>query len=334
MGPVAASSGARFSLEDRYQRDEGAVYLTGIQALVRMLLDRARADQRAARATATYVTGYEGSPLGGLDIELARHAALLAEHAIVAQPGLNEELAATAVVGTQLARQAGELRYAGVTGVWYGKTPGLDRASDALRHANLIGTDPQGGALALAGDDPAAKSSTFPGSSELALADLGLPTFAPADAAEILGYGQHAVELSRASGLWAALKIATVVADGAATAEVRPWSPPDLTGSAWRPHRVRSPADRAPARGDPGRAGALIPSGPPAPRPGVRAPQRRQPDHRPGRRADRHRLRRRQLPRAAPGADFGRTRRGPAGPGRHPPAEARHGLPARAVHRR
>ena len=94
--------------------------------------------------------------------ELARHAALLAEHAIVAQPGLNEELAATAVAGTQLARQAGELRYAGVTGVWYGKTPGLDRASDALRHANLIGTDPQGGALALAGDDPAAKSSTFP----------------------------------------------------------------------------------------------------------------------------------------------------------------------------
>ncbi len=229
MGPVAASSGARFSLEDRYQREEGAVYLTGIQALVRMLLDRARADQRAGRATATYVTGYEGSPLGGLDIELARHAALLAEHAIMAQPGLNEELAATAVVGTQLARQAGELRYAGVTGVWYGKTPGLDRASDALRHANLIGTDPQGGALALAGDDPAAKSSTFPGSSELALADLGLPTFAPADAAEILGYGQHAVELSRASGLWAALKIATVVADGAATAEVRPWSPPDLT---------------------------------------------------------------------------------------------------------
>ena len=123
---------------------QGAVYLTGIQALVRMLLDRARADQRAGRATATYVTGYEGSPLGGLDLELARQAALLAEHAIVAQPGLNEELAATAVAGTQLARQVADLRYAGVTGVWYGKTPGLDRASDALRHANLIGTDPHG----------------------------------------------------------------------------------------------------------------------------------------------------------------------------------------------
>ena len=115
-----------------------------------------------------------------------------------------------------------------MTGVWYGKTPGLDRASDALRHANLIGTDPHGGALALAGDDPAAKSSTMPGSSELALADLGMPTFAPADPAEILEYGLHAVELSRASGLWAALKVATVVADGAATAAVSGWRPPDL----------------------------------------------------------------------------------------------------------
>ena len=92
MGPVATSSGEQFSLEDRYRREAGAVYVTGIQALVRMLLDRARADQRAGRATATYVTGYEGSPLGGLDLELARQAALLAEHAIVAQPGLNENL--------------------------------------------------------------------------------------------------------------------------------------------------------------------------------------------------------------------------------------------------
>jgi TPP-dependent indolepyruvate ferredoxin oxidoreductase alpha subunit len=136
VGPVATRSGEQFSLEDRYRREAGAVCVTGIQALVRMLLDRARADQRAGRATPTYVTGYEGSPLGGLDVELARQAALLAEHAIVAQPGLNEELAA-----------------------------------------------------------------------------------------ENLEYGQHAVELSRASGLWAALKVATVVADGAATAAVTPWSP-------------------------------------------------------------------------------------------------------------
>ena len=288
MGPVATSSGAQFSLEDRYRRDEGAIYVTGIQALVRMLLDRARADRRAGRNTATYVTGYEGSPLGGLDLELARQATLLAEHAIVAQPGLNEELAATAVAGTQLARQAADLRYSGVTGVWYGKTPGLDRASDALRHANLIGTDPHGGALALAGDDPGAKSSTVPGSSELALADLGLPTFAPADAAEILEYGQHAIELSRASGLWAALKIATVVADGAATAAVTPWRAPDLTdlpggltGYAHRPtahllgatlaglersfHQVRLPLAREYAR----RSGVNQITGPSAARIGI-----------------------------------------------------------------
>ncbi len=228
MSTVITGSSEQFSLEDRYRREAGTVYLTGIQALVRMLLDRARADRRAGRDTAIYVTGYEGSPLGGFDLELGRHAALLAGHGVTAAPGLNEELAATAVSGTQLARSAGDLRPAGVTGVWYGKTPGLDRASDALRHANLIGTDPLGGALALVGDDPGAKSSTIPGASELALAGLGLPTFSPADPAEVLEHGLHAVELSRASGLWAAMKVATIVADGACTATAGGWAAPGL----------------------------------------------------------------------------------------------------------
>jgi indolepyruvate ferredoxin oxidoreductase len=228
VGSPATGSSEPFTLEDRYRREEGTVYLTGIQALVRMLLDRARADRRAGRRTAIYVSGYEGSPLGGFDLELGRHKALLGEYGITAQPGLNEELAATAVSGTQLAATAGDLTCAGVTGVWYGKTPGLDRASDALRHANLIGTDPAGGALALAGDDPGAKSSTVPGASELALADLGIPTFSPADAGEILTHGLHAIELSRASGLWAALKVATIVADGACTAMAGGWEPPGL----------------------------------------------------------------------------------------------------------
>ena len=221
---------AEFTLEDRYRREDGTIYVTGIQALVRMLLDRARVDRRAGHETATYVTGYEGSPLGGLDLELARNTALLATCGIQAQPGLNEELAATAVSGTQQARSVADLRCAGVTGVWYGKTPGLDRASDALRHGNLIGSDPRGGALVLAGDDPGAKSSTIPGTSEFALADLGMPTFYPADPAEIGEFGLHAVELSRASGLWAALKVATMVADGAATVALAPWAPPDLAG--------------------------------------------------------------------------------------------------------
>ncbi len=182
-----------------------------------------------AAPTATYVSGYEGSPLGGYDLELARHPELLAEYDIVHRPGLNEELAATAVSGSQLAGRVGDAKYDGVTGIWYGKAPGLDRATDALRHANMIGTSPTGGALALVGDDPAAKSSTLPCSSELALAGLALPTFYPADPAEALVHGMHAVELSRASGLWSAMKVVTGMADGASTAQVSPsWQAPDL----------------------------------------------------------------------------------------------------------
>src|SRR6202012_695307 len=161
------------------------------------LLDRARHDRGAGLDSAVYVSGYEGSPLAGYDLELARKRDLLAALAIIHQPGLNEELAATAVSGTQLAGVAGEARYAGVPGTWYGKAPGLDRGMDALRNANLIGTAPAGGAVALVGDDPAAKSSTVPSASESALADLSMPTFYPADPAEILVHGLHAVELSR-----------------------------------------------------------------------------------------------------------------------------------------
>jgi indolepyruvate ferredoxin oxidoreductase len=218
------------SLDDRYQRQDGTIYLTGIQALVRMLLDRARHDRTQGRTTATYVSGYEGSPLGGYDLELARHPKLLAEYDIVHRPGVNEELAATSVSGSQLAGRVGDARYDGVVGVWYGKAPGLDRATDALRHANMIGTSPTGGAVALVGDDPAAKSSTLPCSSELALAGLGLPTFYPADPAEALVHGLHAVELSRASGLWSAMKVVTAMADGASTAQVSSsWQAPDLS---------------------------------------------------------------------------------------------------------
>jgi indolepyruvate ferredoxin oxidoreductase len=134
------------------------------------------------------------------------------------------------VSGSQLAGQVGDAKQDGVTGVWYGKAPGLDRATDALRHANMIGTSPSGGAVALVGDDPAAKSSTLPCSSEMALAGLMMPTFYPADPAEALVHGQHAIELSRASGLWSAVKVVTAMADGASTALVSPhWQAPDLS---------------------------------------------------------------------------------------------------------
>src|ERR1700733_13872285 len=218
------------SLDERYQRQDGTIYLTGIQALVRMLLDRARYDREHGLATASYVSGYEGSPLGGYDLELARHRDLLAEYGILHQPGLNEELAATSVSGSQLAGHVGDAKHDGVTGVWYGKAPGLDRATDALRHANMIGTSPTGGAVALVGDDPSAKSSTLPCSSEMALAGLMMPTFYPAAPAEALVHGLHAVELSRASGLWSAIKVVTAMADGASTARAVPhWQAPDLS---------------------------------------------------------------------------------------------------------
>jgi indolepyruvate ferredoxin oxidoreductase len=210
------------TLTDRYLREEGTVYLTGVQALVRALFDRARQDRARGLRSGTFVSGYEGSPLGGYDLELNRRTDLLGELDIVHRPGVNEELAATSVMGTQLTGKVGGIRTDGIAGVWYGKSPGLDRATDALRHANLIGTDPHGGAVALAGDDPAAKSSTLPCASEPALAELGMPTLYPGDSQDVLDFGLHAHYLSRYTGTWSAMKITTAVADGASTALVHP----------------------------------------------------------------------------------------------------------------
>ncbi|REK72974.1 indolepyruvate ferredoxin oxidoreductase family protein [Aeromicrobium endophyticum] len=207
------------TLADRYERRVGRVHLTGIQALARLPIDQARRDRLTGRRIGTYVSGYEGSPLAGYDLELISQRDLLDEHDIVFEQGLNEEAAAMAVQGSQL---LGELpaTVEGVVGFWYGKAPGLDRATDAIRHANLMGTAPTGGVVALVGDDPAAKSSSVPCASERALADLTIPTFYPADAAEVLELGRHAIALSRASGLWTAMKIVTAVADGSASVDL------------------------------------------------------------------------------------------------------------------
>jgi indolepyruvate ferredoxin oxidoreductase len=209
-------------LDQRYRLTDGLIHLSGVQALVRLPLDVRRADRLAGRSSAAFVSGYEGSPLGGYDLELGRQQALLDEHDVVFRPAVNEELAATAVQGSQLAGTLADARVDGVAGFWYGKSPGVDRASDALRHATLAGTHPAGGALALAGDDPAAKSSTVPGASERLLADLGMPVLYPGDPQEVLDLGLHAVALSRASGLWVGFKIATNVADGVGTVQVHP----------------------------------------------------------------------------------------------------------------
>ncbi|GAA1009595.1 indolepyruvate ferredoxin oxidoreductase family protein [Nocardiopsis tropica] len=213
-----------FSLDDRYTREQGTIYLTGIQALVRMVRDRARLDRRQNLRTASFISGYEGSPLAGYDLEIAKRGKYLSDYNVVHRPGLNEELAATSVMGSQVAAQVGNLTEGvdGVVGYWYGKAPGLDRATDALRHANLIGTHPTGGAVALVGDDPGAKSSTVPCASEMALADLYMPILYPADSQDILDLGVHAAIMSRVSGLWTSLKISAHVADGASTADVHP----------------------------------------------------------------------------------------------------------------
>ncbi|MFM8894745.1 MAG: hypothetical protein ACKOE2_05030 [Actinomycetales bacterium] len=209
-----------FDLGDRYRVLDGTIFLTGLQALVRLPLDVARFDRRSGRQSAGYVTGYQGSPLAGYDLELSRWSSIMDEHGILVRPCLNEELAANGVMGTQHASASPRRTNDGVVGYWYGKAPGLDRATDALRHGNLGGSHPEGGALVIVGDDVLAKSSTVPSSSEFALADLGMPILSPADAQDVLDLGLHGVLMSRFSGLWSALKVATNVADGGATVQV------------------------------------------------------------------------------------------------------------------
>ncbi len=205
---------AGYSLSDRYVRTEGQVLLTGIQALARLPIDQLRLDRAAGRNTAAFLSGYPGSPLGGYDLEVARAVKLVPDLAVVLQPAVNEELGATAVMGSQLAPGRPDALYEGVVGFWYGKGPGVDRAGDALRHAVFAGTNPKGGAVALVGDDPAAKSSTLPSSSDATMVDLHMPVLFPGTIQECLELGLHAVAISRAAGVWSALKIVTAVADG------------------------------------------------------------------------------------------------------------------------
>ena len=177
---------ARPQLSDRYTATSGRVQLTGVQALARLPIDQHRRDLAAGRCVGTFISGYEGSPLAGYDQELGRLKQLLDANDVTFVPGLNEEAAATSVQGSQLACTLPGAARDGVIGIWYGKAPGLDRATDALRHGNLMGSHPKGGALVLVGDDPAAKSSTLPCASDVALADLSIPYLYPADSQDVL----------------------------------------------------------------------------------------------------------------------------------------------------
>ena len=231
-----------YRLEDRYVNQSGRVLLSGIQALARIPIDQLRLDRSAGLDTAALLSGYPGSPLGGLDLEIPRAARLAPELRIVHQPAVNEELAASAVMGSQLASTRPDAQHDGVVGIWYGKAPGLDRATDALRHGVFAGSSPQGGALVIVGDDPMAKSSTMPSSSDAALVDLHMPILYPGTAGECLELGLHAIAMSRASGLWSALKVVTPVADGGGTVDLPVLNKPpvlptvEVDGKRWVSH--------------------------------------------------------------------------------------------------
>jgi indolepyruvate ferredoxin oxidoreductase len=211
------------SLDDKYVATRGRVYLTGIQALVRLTLDQARLDAEAGLRTGGFVSGYRGSPLAGYDTELTRAGRHLSPASIVFKPGVNEELGATAVWGTQKVGHHGKgSDYDGVFGIWYGKAPGVDRAGDVLRQANASGTAAKGGVLALAGDDHLAKSSILPAQSEFFFEHVEMPVLNPSDIQEVLDYGLHGLAMSRFSGLWSGLICLADTMDASATVSVDP----------------------------------------------------------------------------------------------------------------
>ena len=197
---------AQVTLDDKYAKERGRVFLTGIQALVRLPMLQRRRDLAAGQDTAGYVTGYRGSPLGGLDQQMAAARRFLDEHHVVFRPAVNEDLAATALWGTQQAELHGEGRYDGVFGMWYGKGPGVDRTGDVFKHGNLAGTSKLGGVLVLMGDDHTCESSTTAHQSEFALIDAQIPVLNPAGVAELLEFGLKGFALSRYSGCWVGLK--------------------------------------------------------------------------------------------------------------------------------
>ncbi len=210
------------NIVNSFNQEEGEIHLGGIDALVRLTLDQVRTDARRGLKTGMFVSGYRGSPLGMLDNALVKQQKLLLEHNINFVDGINEDLAATAVWGTQMLHTVGRQKFDGVTGLWYGKAPGVDRSGDALKHANYTGIGKNGGVLAIAGDDPSCKSSSLCSQSEPMLYHLGMPSLYPANVQEILDLGLHGYNMSRLSGVWVGMKIVTNVADGTGTANVSP----------------------------------------------------------------------------------------------------------------
>ena len=232
------------TLDDKYDLTQAEVFVTGYQAIIRMCLMQKARDRHAGLDTAGYVTGYRGSPLGGLDQQFQRAEKLCQGNDILFQAAINEDLAATALWGAQQAELRGEGRFDGVFGIFYGKGPGFDRAGDVFRHANAAGTSRHGGVLMLMGDDHTAESSTTAHQSEFNLVNYTIPILNPSGVQEIVDYGLYGLAMSRYCGAWVGLKClhdaveSTAVIDGAPDRVnvVVPGDPYDLgDGRAFRP---------------------------------------------------------------------------------------------------
>jgi indolepyruvate ferredoxin oxidoreductase len=209
------------SLEDKYELGAGTAFMTGVQALVRLPMEQVRRDRGAGLKTGVLISGYPGSPLGGYDLALVQARRWLTPLDVHLVPGLNEELAAANVWGSQMTEVFGS-SYDGVVGIWYGKSPGVDRCLDIFKHANMGGGPRHSALLALAADDPQAKSSTLPNNSEWDFVACGMPVLAPASVSELLELGLHGIALSRLTGTWPALKCVTNLCDGGASVRLGP----------------------------------------------------------------------------------------------------------------
>ena len=209
-----------FALSDRYTKSDDIVYLTGMQALVRLLIEQCDLDQRQGLNTRAYVSGYRGSPIGAFDSAIWQAGDAVTDRGIHFNPGINEDLAMTAIGGTQHVVVTDKADLDGVFGVWYGKGPGVDRSVDAIKHVSLAGASSSGGMLMLVGDDQMGKSSSLCHQSEQSLVSGNVPILAPSSVHEYVPLGLHAIAMSRYSGTLVSMKITSNTADGAATVDL------------------------------------------------------------------------------------------------------------------
>ncbi len=238
---------ANYQLEDRYTKTKGRVFLTGTQAIVRIALDQARRDRTNGLATNGYVSGYRGSPVGGVDLEFARIPDIARENGVTFLPAVNEDLAATQMIGTQQVETDPDKTVKAVFGLWYGKGPGIDRSGDALKHGNAYGSSAHGGVLVVAGDDHGCVSSSMPHQSDVAFMSFFMPTLNPASVAEYLEYAEYGYALSRFSGMWVGFKAISETVESGMSFDLpmpRDFNTPDYTAPAGGLHyRPARPAD-------------------------------------------------------------------------------------------